>query len=177
MNVTTTERPKKAEVIAMMKRAEGVTLAEIMQAGAYDPRVREYPGQQGRREDRILQECIGRADVPHREVARHSSLLPTPSPAKPGAAFREVHFAAPSRKRRRGRSPRRRAGRCRGRGTIPRSARGVEIRVTCGRLQLWDGGGDNFGAMAALLIVGSGDRRSAKADWRRQLPWRRPRAR
>ena len=56
---------KKAEVIAMMKRAKGATLAEIV-AGAHRARLRQHPGQQGRREDRIVQERRRRTDVQDR---------------------------------------------------------------------------------------------------------------
>ena len=64
---------KKAEVIAMMKRAKGATLAEIVGsdglAEAHGARVRQHPGQQGRREDRILEERRRGAQLSHREVA------------------------------------------------------------------------------------------------------------
>jgi hypothetical protein len=46
---------KKAEVIAMMKRAKGATLAEIMKHGlaaANRAGLRQYPGQQGKRSSR-----------------------------------------------------------------------------------------------------------------------------
>ena len=48
---------KKAEVIEMMKRVKGATLAEIMKATGWQPHTARgfasIPGQQGRREDRV----------------------------------------------------------------------------------------------------------------------------
>ena len=71
---------KKAEVIALMKRAKGATLAEIMAAtelaGAHRAGLRQHPGQQGRGEDRVVQERRGRTDVQDREIA------PANSPSK-----------------------------------------------------------------------------------------------
>jgi len=63
---------KKAEVIALMKRAKGESHGL---AGAHGPRLRQHPGQQGRGEDRIGQECGRRADVQD-QVARAQSLQP-----------------------------------------------------------------------------------------------------
>ena len=63
---------KKAEVIALMKRAKGATLAEIMAvevASTYSPGLRQHTGQQGRRASRVVQERWGRADVQDREIA------------------------------------------------------------------------------------------------------------
>ena len=63
---------KKAEVIAMMRRAKGVTLAEIVEATGWQKHtvrgLRQHPGQQGRAEDRVLKELRRRAQLPHREV-------------------------------------------------------------------------------------------------------------
>ncbi len=75
-----TERSnKKAEVIAMMKRAKGATLAEIMETTGWQAHtvawVRQHPGEQGRREDRIFEERGGGAELPHREVASDDSFL------------------------------------------------------------------------------------------------------
>jgi hypothetical protein len=48
---------KKAEVIGMMKGPKGATLAEIIKshrlAGAHRARLRQHPGQQGRRKDPV----------------------------------------------------------------------------------------------------------------------------
>jgi len=68
---------KKAEVIALMKRAKGVTLAEIEEARAgrtHHSGLREHPGQQGRPEDRILEERCRGTQLPHREVANPASV-------------------------------------------------------------------------------------------------------
>jgi hypothetical protein len=66
-------RKGSAVNFAMMKRAEGATLAEIMQATAWQARtVRGFVsilGEHGRAEDRILEERRRGAQLPHREVA------------------------------------------------------------------------------------------------------------
>ena len=55
---------KKAEVIAMMKRAKGATLAEIMEATGWQKHtVRgfgQHPRKEGRRENRIVKNPIAR---------------------------------------------------------------------------------------------------------------------
>jgi hypothetical protein len=65
---------KKAAVIAMMKRAKGETLPEIMKATGWQPHtVRgfvSHPREQGRGEDRVDQERRGRTDVQDREIAQ-----------------------------------------------------------------------------------------------------------
>ena len=64
---------KKAEVIAMMKRAKGATLAEIVEATGWQKHtVRGFVsilGSKGGREDRVLEERRRGAQLPHREVA------------------------------------------------------------------------------------------------------------
>jgi len=81
---------KKAEVIALMKRAKGVTLAEIEEATGcrtHHSGLREHPGQQGRPEDRILEERCRGTQLPHREVANPQCSLPTPLRFTPGRAL------------------------------------------------------------------------------------------
>jgi len=72
---------KKAEVIAMMKRAKGATLPEIMKAtglaAAHSAWLRQHPGQQGRAEHRVVQERRWRAQLQDSQV---SSAFHTPPP-------------------------------------------------------------------------------------------------
>ena len=73
-----TERAnKKAEVVALMKRAKGATLAEIVKTTGWQPHtIRGFVSilrQQGRRENRIVEERRRRAELPHHEVARPSA--------------------------------------------------------------------------------------------------------
>jgi hypothetical protein len=55
---------KKAEVIEMMKRTKGASLPENREshwlAAAHRAGLRQHPRQQGRREDRVVQERCGR---------------------------------------------------------------------------------------------------------------------
>jgi hypothetical protein len=64
---------KKAEVIVLMKRARGVALAEIMSATKWQTHtvrgLRQHPRQQGRREDRVVEERRRGAHVQDRQVA------------------------------------------------------------------------------------------------------------
>jgi hypothetical protein len=73
---------KKTDVIAMLKRAKGATLDEIMEATGWQKHtVRGFVsilGRQGRREDRVLEERRRRAHVQGRKVARPVSFPPTP---------------------------------------------------------------------------------------------------
>ena len=70
---------KKAEVIAMMKRAKGVTLAEISRddglAEAHDARLRQHSGQQGWPESRFVEKRRRGAQLPHREVGQMCNAL------------------------------------------------------------------------------------------------------
>ena len=81
---------KKAEVIAMMKRAKGATLAEIMEATGWQKHtVRgfgQHPRKEGRRENRIVQERRWRTDVPDRQVASPPCYFHAASGSS-GAAF------------------------------------------------------------------------------------------
>jgi len=63
---------KKGDVIALMKRAKGAKLAEIMKETGWQalhgPRLRERFGQEGRREDRVVhhaQRASGRTRSPN----------------------------------------------------------------------------------------------------------------
>ena len=56
-------------------------------AGAYRTRVRQHPGQQRRREDRVVQEHRGRTDVQDREIASGNSSSKRRLGHAPGAAF------------------------------------------------------------------------------------------
>ena len=79
----------KAEVIAMMKRAKGVTLAEIRTPpdGRNTPSgASSAPRQQGRRDDRVLEERCRRENVQNREVARPLPTTP-PLATSPGRRF------------------------------------------------------------------------------------------
>lgn len=85
---------KKAEVTAMMKRAKGATLAEIMKTTgwqtAYGAGLRQHPGQQGRGKDRVLEERRGRTDLQDREIAQATS------PPNAASATRQGASAAPA---------------------------------------------------------------------------------
>jgi len=72
---------KKAEVITLMKRAKGDEGHRL--AAAHGARLRQYPGQQGRREDRIVQERGRRADVQDQVARAHipSNAAPVPTRA------------------------------------------------------------------------------------------------
>ena len=67
-------------------------------AEAYDPRLRFHPGQEGRAQDRILEERQGGAHVPHHEVAQLAGNRPSKrrSGHPAGAAFL-LHVAAIAR--------------------------------------------------------------------------------
>ena len=69
---------KKAEVIAMMKRAKGVTLAEIVEATGWQKHtvrgLRQHPGQQGRRDGRILEERSRGANLSRRQISKRRSV-------------------------------------------------------------------------------------------------------
>ena len=83
---------KKAEVIALMKRAKGVTLAEIAEAtGWQNHTIRgfvEHSGEQGWREDRVVEE---RPTASARTASRNRRLAKLPNQAllrfPPGAAL------------------------------------------------------------------------------------------
>jgi hypothetical protein len=83
----TSERTaKKAEVIAMMKRAKGVTRAEIVAATGWQKHtIRgfvKHPRKQGRREDRVERRTPqGSAPIGSRSSRR--KFPPTPRPAYP----------------------------------------------------------------------------------------------
>jgi len=68
---------KKADVIAMMKRAKGATLPEIMKATDWQPHtirwLRQHPRQQRRGNDRLVQERRGRTNIQDREIAGGNS--------------------------------------------------------------------------------------------------------
>ena len=82
---------KKAVVIEMMKRAKGATLPEIRKAtglaAAHRAWLRQHPGQQGRGEDRVLQERRRRTDVQDREIAQGNSSSKRRLRSQTGAAF------------------------------------------------------------------------------------------
>jgi hypothetical protein len=71
---------KKAEVIALMKRAGGATLqrhhARHQMAASHGPRVHQHPGEQGRPEGRVPEERGWGAHVPNRRVP--AGPAPTP---------------------------------------------------------------------------------------------------
>jgi hypothetical protein len=89
---------KKAEVIAMMKRAKGATLAEIMAATGWQAHtVRGFVSiLEGRGEDRVVQERRGGPDLQNREVNSQATLGPNAASGhQPGTAF--LLGVAPSR--------------------------------------------------------------------------------
>ena len=82
---------KKVEVVALMKRAKGATLAEIMVATgwqAHGARLRQHPRQQGRGEYRVVQERRRRADVQDREIAQATRRPNAASATRQGTVSR-----------------------------------------------------------------------------------------
>ena len=78
---------KKEEVIVMMKREwrdvdRNHGGNEV--AGAYHPSLRQHPGQQGRGDDRVVQERRGRTDIQDREISSGNSSSKRRLGRKPG---------------------------------------------------------------------------------------------